>query len=169
MRVKSTLTSLEYDLLSSAIQREQQLDFREFRLFSRANSPIFSRTSGWTRIAKVSRAQGVPAAKEGLNWLMKSWREFRRITAFLRAQVSKLRTSSLRPDWYGNWLCKINFFVVPARNFDQVAFFAYSKIRSNLVKKHVKIYWICVKSVWQTSKHILLLKGSSHWKKLSKQ
>ena len=67
MLVKSTLTSLEYDLLSSAIQREQQLDFREFRLFSRANSPIFSRTSGWTRIAKVSRAQGVPAAKEGLN------------------------------------------------------------------------------------------------------
>ena len=88
MLVKSTLTSLEYDLLSSAIQREQQLDFREFRLFTRANSPIFSRTSGWTRIAKVSRAQGVPAAKEGLNRVMKSWRTFRRITAFLRAQMS---------------------------------------------------------------------------------
>ena len=67
MRVKSNLTSLEYNLLSSAIQREQQLDFHEFRLFSRANSPIFLRMSGWTRIAKVSRAQGVPAAKEGLN------------------------------------------------------------------------------------------------------
>ena len=65
MLVKSTLTSLEYDLLSSAIQQEQQLDFREFRLFSRVNSPIFSRTSGWTRFAKVSRAQGVPAAKGG--------------------------------------------------------------------------------------------------------
>ena len=96
MLVKLTLASLEYDLLSSAIQREQQLDFREFRLFSRANSPIFSRKSGWTRIAKVSRAQGVPAAKEGLNRVMKSWRTFRRITAFLRAQVSKLRTSSLK-------------------------------------------------------------------------
>ena len=67
MRIKSTLTSHEYDLLSSAIQREQQLDFREFRLFSRANCPIFLRTSGWTRIA-----QGVPAAKEGLNRVMKN-------------------------------------------------------------------------------------------------
>ena len=85
MLVKSTLTSLEYDLLSSAIQREQQLDFREFRLFSRANSPIFLRTSGWIRIAKISRAQGVPATEEGLNRVMKSWRAFRRITAFLRA------------------------------------------------------------------------------------
>ena len=62
-----TLTLLEYDLVCSPLQQEQQLDFREFRLFSRVNSPIFSRTSGWTRIAKVSRAQGVPAAKEGLN------------------------------------------------------------------------------------------------------
>ena len=96
MLVKSTLTSLEYDLLCSGIQREQQLDFREFRLFTRANSPIFSRTSGWTRIAKISKAQGVPAAEEGLNRVMKSWRAFTRITALLRAQVSKLRTSSLR-------------------------------------------------------------------------
>ena len=39
----------------------------------------------------------VSAAEEGLNRVMKSWRTFRRITAFLRAQVSKLRTSSLRP------------------------------------------------------------------------
>ena len=42
----STLTLLEYDLVSNPIQREQQFDFREFRLFSKANSPIFSRTSG---------------------------------------------------------------------------------------------------------------------------
>ena len=62
-----TLTSFEYDLVSSPIQQEQQLDFRKFRLFTRANSPIFSRMSGWTRIARVSRVQGVPAAKEGLN------------------------------------------------------------------------------------------------------
>ena len=71
------------------------MDLREFRLFTRANSPIFSRTSGWIRIAKISRAQGVPATEEGLNRVMISWRGFRRITAFLRAQVSKLRTSSL--------------------------------------------------------------------------
>ena len=67
MLVSSTLTSLEYDLLSSAIQREQQLDFCEFRLFTRANSPMFLRTSGRTRIGKISRTQGVPAAEEGLN------------------------------------------------------------------------------------------------------
>jgi len=95
MLVKSTLISLEYDLLSSAIQREQQMDFREFRSFTRVNSPIFSRMSGWTRIAIISRAQGVPAVEEGMNQVMKSWRAFTRITAFLRAQVSKLRTSSL--------------------------------------------------------------------------
>ena len=51
--------------------------------------------SGWTRIAKFSWTQGVPAADEGLNLVMKSWQVFRRIRVFLRAQVSKLRTSSL--------------------------------------------------------------------------
>ena len=90
-----TLSSLEYDLISSPIQQEQQLDVREFRSLTRANSPIFSRTSGWTRIAKFSWTQGVPAADEGLNLVMKSWRAFRRIRVFLRAQVSKLCTSSL--------------------------------------------------------------------------
>ena len=36
---------------------------------------------------------------------MKSWREFRRITAFLRAQMSKLRTSSLSNSMYNcPWL-----------------------------------------------------------------
>ena len=80
-----TLTSLEYHLVSNPIQREQQLDFHEFRLFSRSNSPIFSRTFGWTRILKISRTQGVPAAEEGLNQVMKSWQAFRRITPFLRS------------------------------------------------------------------------------------
>ena len=80
-----TLTFLDFDLVSNPIQQEQQLDFREFRLFSRANSPIFSRTSGWTQIAKISRMQGVLAADEGLNQVMKCWRAFKRITAFLRA------------------------------------------------------------------------------------
>ena len=37
----------------------------------------------------------MPAAEEGLNGVIKSWRALRRIIAFLRAQVSKLRTSSL--------------------------------------------------------------------------
>ena len=85
-------------VVSSRTQREQQLDFRELRSISRANSPTFSRASGWTRIAKISRTQGVPAAEEGQNRMMKSWRTFRRTTAFMRAQVSKLRTSSLTND-----------------------------------------------------------------------
>ena len=72
-------------VVSSRTQREQQLDFRELRSISRANSPTFSRASGWTRIAKISRTQGVPAAEEGLNQVIKSWRAFRRIIAFLRA------------------------------------------------------------------------------------
>ena len=92
----STLTLLEYNLACSPIQQEQRLDFPEFRSFTRANSPIFSRMSGWTRIAKISRVQGVPAAEEGFDRVIKSWRVFRRITAFLRDQVSKLRTSSLK-------------------------------------------------------------------------
>ena len=80
------------------------MDFREFRLFTRANSPIFSRTSVWTRIAIISRTQGVPAAEEGLNQVMKTWRAFTRITAFMRAQVSKLRTSSLSQAEQKLWL-----------------------------------------------------------------
>ena len=67
-----TLTSLEYDLVSNPIQQEQQLDFREFWSFSRSNSPIFSRMSGWTRSAKISRTQGVLAAEEGQNQVMKN-------------------------------------------------------------------------------------------------
>ena len=38
----------------------------------------------------------MPAAEEGLNQVMKSWWAFRRITALLRAQVSKLRTFSFK-------------------------------------------------------------------------
>ena len=54
-------------VLSSPIQQEQQLDFREFRSFTRALSQISWRTSGLTRIAKIAGMQAVLAAKEGQN------------------------------------------------------------------------------------------------------
>ena len=92
----STLTSLEYDLVSNHIQRGQQLDFRELSSFTREIVLFFHVRLVGPKSQKNSRTQGVPAAEEGLNRVMKSWRGFRRITAFLRAQVSKLRTSSLR-------------------------------------------------------------------------
>ena len=65
------------------IQRKQQLDSREYGLYTNENKSYFSRMPGWTDIAQISRTQGVPAAVEGQDRIMKNWRAIRATTAFL--------------------------------------------------------------------------------------